>query len=403
MRSLNVSVRYGGTVGSSTSEAFEAQQKCRTCKCLLSLAMDQQTFRNINQILARDNKSSTYKFALLRGTIDLIEDNSPFIVLKDNRAHFPLGLLIEKWLLYYYSLVNVPQINRSTQLAFAEPLKAMVEAYELRGGFSTFYNDLKNKGIPKELQPLFLTLVSKVAATVTHMPMKYIGTSIYGQYYGIFQFERRKKQKTASIDADYLIRNFGIFSIPLEYYEAFQVLGSFVNGQDSILFQWAAFSVQASGKTLSMAHVLNEVLKNPVTERDISASKALYRAILQQDGQVKCVWSGDTISRYDIDHIIPFTIWKNNDLWNLLPARPDLNNQKRDKIPSPALIENRRELITHYWDVIHKHTQLRFQKELQVALLGYDSADNWHGPAIAQLKNNCGHLINIRGFEAWNG
>ena len=106
---------------------------------------------------------------------------------------------------------------------------------------------------------------------------------------------------------------------------------------------------------------------------------------------------------YDIDHIIPFTIWKNNDLWNLLPARPDLNNQKRDKIPSPALIENRRELITHYWDVIHKHTQLRFQKELQVALLGYDSADNWHGPAIAQLKNNCGHLINIRGFEAWNG
>jgi hypothetical protein len=44
--------------------------------------MDQQTFRHINQILARDNKSSTYKFALLRGTIELIEAHSPFIMIK---------------------------------------------------------------------------------------------------------------------------------------------------------------------------------------------------------------------------------------------------------------------------------------------------------------------------------
>ncbi|WP_078347981.1 HNH endonuclease domain-containing protein [Mucilaginibacter pedocola] len=103
-----------------------------------------------------------------------------------------------------------------------------------------------------------------------------------------------------------------------------------------------------------------------------------------------------------MDHIIPFTIWKNNDLWNLLLARSELNNQKRDKIPSPTLIENRRELITHYWGVIHKHSQLRFQKELQVALLGYESPDNWHGPAIEQLTKNYDHLINTRGFEAWN-
>jgi CRISPR/Cas system Type II protein with McrA/HNH and RuvC-like nuclease domain len=81
---------------------------------------------------------------------------------------------------------------------------------------------------------------------------------------------------------------------------------------------------------------LNEVLKSPVTARDIAESKTLYRTILKADGKVRCVWSGDTIARYDIDHIIPFTIWKNNDLWNLLPARPDFNNQKRDKIPSPG-------------------------------------------------------------------
>jgi hypothetical protein len=365
--------------------------------------MDQQTFRNINQILVRDNKSSTYKFALLRGTIDLIEENSPFVQIKGERVHFPLGLLIEKWLLYYFPLANVPQINRSTQLAFAGPLKDIVAYYELRGGFSTFYNDLKNKGIPQDIQFVFSSLVTKLASTITLMPMRYIGTSIYGQHYGIYKFERGKNRRAASIDIAYLIQNFGTFSIPLDYYEAFQVLGSFVNGQDSLLFKWAEFSVQASNHTLTTTQVLNEVLRNPVSERDILESKAFYRSILQSVGKVRCVWSSDTLDRYDIDHVIPFTIWRNNDLWNLLPARPDLNNQKRDKIPSTSLIENQKETIIYYWKLLYEHSQIRFKSELQTALLGYNNSNDWYEPAIQQLKNSCDYLISVRGYEVWKG
>jgi hypothetical protein len=282
-------------------------------------------------------------------------------------------------------------------------LKDIVAYYELQGGFSTFYNDLKNKGIPQEIQPTFSLLVTKLASTITLMPMRYIGTSIYGQHYGIYQFERGRNRRTASTDIAYLIQNFGTFSIPLDYYEAFQVLGNFVNGQDSILFKWAEFSVQASNRTLTTTQVLNEVLKNPVSERDILESKALYRRILLTEGKVRCVCSGDTISKYDIDHIIPFTIWKNNDLWNLLPARPDLNNRKRDKIPSPELINSRRDLITYYWSLIHQHNQVRFYRELQTALLGYDTTTDWYEPAITQLTDSCNYLISTRGFEGWSG
>jgi CRISPR/Cas system Type II protein with McrA/HNH and RuvC-like nuclease domain len=110
---------------------------------------------------------------------------------------------------------------------------------------------------------------------------------------------------------------------------------------------------------------------------------------------VHCVWSGDVISSYNIDHIIPFTVWKNNDLWNLFPARPDLNNKKRDKIPSPEVIENRRELIIHYWEQIHQHRTQRFQKEMQISLLSYQRMEDWHEPAIAQLKQSCHYLISI--------
>jgi len=106
------------------------------------------------------------------------------------------------------------------------------------------------------------------------MPMKYIGRSISNDYYSIFQFESgNAKRNTTEIDLEFLINTSGSFSIPFDYYEAFKVLGSFINGQDAILFKWAEFSVNASDKKLSIEKVVNEVLKSPITEREIKASK----------------------------------------------------------------------------------------------------------------------------------
>ena len=42
-----------------------------------------ETFINISKIIERDSKSTTYKYALLRGTIDIIQDNSPFIEINN--------------------------------------------------------------------------------------------------------------------------------------------------------------------------------------------------------------------------------------------------------------------------------------------------------------------------------
>ena len=82
-----------------------------------------ETFINISKIIERDSKSTTYKYALLRGTIDIIQDNSPFIKINREVVEIPLGLLIEKWMLYYYPILDsdvlIPQINGvNSKLAF---------------------------------------------------------------------------------------------------------------------------------------------------------------------------------------------------------------------------------------------------------------------------------------------
>lgn len=367
--------------------------------------MENEIFYNIGKIIERDSKTSTYKFALLRGVIDIIQESSPFISIAEGRAHFPTGLLIEKWLLYYYPLFDsnilIPQINGNVNLAFNNEILNLIESYKSRGGFSAFYNDLKYKNIPTDLQDDFFELVKKLRDTITKMPMKYTGRSIKEEYYSIFQYENTRLKRTSYFDIERLILDFGTFSIPIEYYNIFKILGSFINGQDSIMFKWAEFSVQASKNNLSIDKVINKVLEGPITTRNIAESKRLYKNILQREGQVYCVWSGRKISNYDIDHLIPFSVWKNNDLWNLLPSDSKVNNQKSDKIPSPILIERQKDLILTYWEMIYENQSNRFQKEIQVALLGNHSFDQWKEVGIEQLKITCSYLIQNRGFESW--
>ena len=159
--------------------------------------------------------------------------------------------------------------------------------------------------------------------------------------------------------------------------------------------------MNASRNNLSIHKVLNEVLKSPITLREIRESKKLYKDILQKEGNVFCVWTGRKISNYDIDHLIPFSVWKNNDLWNLLPSDSIINNQKRDKIPTPEIIGRQKNLILDYWGIIFESQSQRFQKEIQVALLGNHSFDSWKNTGISQLQDSFNYLIENRGFEGW--
>ncbi len=87
----------------------------------------------------------------------------------------------------------------------------------------------------------------------------------------------------------------------------------------------------------------------------------------------------------------------------MLPSDAQINNRKRDKIPSPGLIEKQKDLIVDYWGIIAESQARRFQKEIQIALLGHHSFDSWKDHGIVQLQHSCHYLIEQRGYEEWRG
>ena len=69
--------------------------------------MDLAQYRRINTIIERDSADATYKYALLRGVIEICQQSSHLREDDGDAVSFPLGLLVEKWLLYRISFNSV--------------------------------------------------------------------------------------------------------------------------------------------------------------------------------------------------------------------------------------------------------------------------------------------------------
>lgn len=372
---------------------------------------DLSQLKSINYILERDSKDTTYKFALLRSVIDIVQYYDHLKKEDENAVTFPLGVLIEKWILYYYPLIeaDIPQKHgenngKGGTLAFKRYLEKICNHYRDNGGFNAFYNEYK-KGIShKDIKKDFFELLKSLKITITNMPMKYLGNSYFKGYYSVFKYNNDAKKKIIipkELNIEFIVKNFGTFSFSKELYVVFKYLGSFMNGTESIIYKWAEFSANAGkNRSLTVEKVLDKLLITPETERDVLTSKVFFEKLLHGKNELECIWSGKKLVKncLNIDHILPFAIWKNNDLWNLLPAHKAINSDKKDKIPSPNLIEMRKNIIHYYWELLSSQYAERFKKEIYYNLVGNDE----NVSPIESLKNKANYLINIRGYEEWN-
>ncbi len=380
--------------------------------------MNIESLKSINYIIERDSKDTTYKFALLRSVIETVQYFDHLKIEDEKNVTFPLGLLIEKWIFYYYPLIenDIPQKYGESKsgraLTFKPYLVKLVDFYKDKGGISAFYLDYKNGNLPEEIRDTFLILTTELRNTITNMPMRYLGKSYFHKEYSIFKFNKdsgriKKKNLQERIDREFLIKNFGTFSFPKELYVVFLYFGSFLNGTESIIYKWAEFSTNIDKtKNLTVEKVLESLLTKPETDRDVKLAKDIYKELIRKTGKIECVWSGQSITmrNLNVDHVLPFSIWQNNDLWNLLPAHAKVNRDKKDKIPAPDFIYQRKDKIIHYWKIIHFVCRERFEKEIFTNLIGLDKSHvvkNLFEEGVKHLLQKAKYLIDIRGYEPW--
>jgi len=146
-----------------------------------------------------------------------------------------------------------------------------------------------------------------------------------------------------------------------------------------VILQWAE-KTTSLGKGIDVASVVGLLL-----DKEDIRSTAEARRIFSKLPNLECVWTGVSVKdNFEVDHVIPFDLWHNNDSWNLLPVSRVANGKKSNKLPSTDLLAKRKETIVGYWETIKDSEEAKFKKEAETLIVLTDN--NWQNSLFSQLS-----------------
>ena len=368
----------------------------------------------IETVINRDRKDATYKLALLRALCDIAQTEYHQAAWGvDDTVSVPLGLVAEKWLLYYWPIVEadlahegpgvaIPQkrgLEINKPIAFRAELLALVRhCCTGRGGLDAFHFGFRNGTLPPETAVLADAAANKLANTIVAGPVRYSGGAIDDDR-PFFWHDGPITHKGACGSSQILVSALGRIHMRGEVWRELALVGHWI--AEAIVLRWAELTHEISRRQVPIADVVGRLLVSPATERDQQRVRDLYRGL----PDLRCVWTEDAIGPrrgFEIDHIIPFSLWHNNDLWNLVPATHEANNQKRDRLVSRERLRDSRDLILDYWQTTRKASQQVFDYEIRRSLLPPSvPTANWELSAFSALSEAIESVACQRGIPRW--
>ena len=338
----------------------------------------------IEGVLNHDKKSATYKFALFRALAEIATQSPNSVRWLDNgQVGLPVRHVGEKWLQYYWALIEsrtfIPQLNgelpdKGRPIKFRKSLQVLVQRYTKAGGYSGFRLE-RNKGLlSPETQKIVRAVMADIEDAIIKGPVVFAGGAlITGRVFGY-------DAKARAI------------LIPNDLWMELSHLGYWVS--QAVILQWAEKTAKL-GESLEVATVVNLLLDKEDERSTLDARKAFSSL-----DRLECVWTGASLKdNFDVDHVIPFDLWHNNDVWNLLPASKAANSKKSNKLPSAEILQTRKDCVIGYWELLRDRNIQRFDKEAET-LLAIPST-NWQNVLYGQLCNAVEVTALQRGVGRW--
>lgn len=303
----------------------------------------------LRQIVLNDDKSSTYKLALLRVLCRIADSASGYARDRDgNDVSVPLGLVGLYWLRMFKPLLaaGIPQNPRNVGdqgLGFVKSgFRAMTGISHLDLRVGARFNGPNSQALHSALRDACKTIVEMPAHHITYGDGKQVFPTLRSGRFPI--------PSDIHLNETYL-SSFGEFQIPLHLWRALQRMNAWV--EPALCIEWIRLTksyAQSQKRSLSDGVISNAMAwSEPSRDVSLARTQALR---LMETSKLHCVWSGKLLSpkTLDIDHCFPWATWPCDDLWNLLPADMTINrNRKREKLPGAALLNSAQSRIIEWW------------------------------------------------------
>ena len=300
-----------------------------------------RSLETIEAILNRDKKDATYKPALFRALAELA--TSSYHVarwLPDGRVAIPLRLVADKWLEYFWPLFESPSFIPQKRGEKPGCLKPVMFRAELESLIGLY----------------------RGTGGLCRFSVEYRGNALAP---AAAAAHRRAVSRIA----------------------------------DATVLRWAELTKEISQGAMKVGDVVGRLLTLPIPEREVTAARSLCNGLRDK----VCVWTERRLAdEFDVDHAIPFVLWRNNDLWNLLPAARTVNNQKRDRLPTRSLVLARKPIIIDYWSCLREAHPERFAFEIEKLVgVGQGASGNWENRLFNAVAEAVEFTAIQRGVERW--
>jgi hypothetical protein len=342
----------------------------------------------VQSILAQDRKTATYKLALIRALCRIGRTEPHAVIWANGVVHVPLRAIAVAWVRFYW-----PLVNRGTfvaQIKGEKPVCAMPLA--VRKLITSLAETYSPTGLPLFLAALDSAptahddVLRKIRDTIVKHPIQYAGS---GQT-PVFGYSGKVGERRDS---------FGWVIVPEAVWLDLVRFDHWI--EDSVVMRWAELTADMNAN-LTAADVLPLLLDAGEDVRDTTMIRQAVVSISRTLGRpIECVWTGRSVSEFEVDHVLPYSVWRNNDLWNLLPADKTVNHKKKDSLPTHALLIDRESAIRDYWRAYGKLWGNRFSTQVTRALGPAVGSPGWDAAAFAGLVESVERLAATRGLRRW--
>ena len=312
----------------------------------------------LSTILKHDQKVTTYKFALIRAINDTAL-NFPDLRNHHTDVAIPLRFLARFWVAYYWPFVKPDaaiyqgqRSNGKNDMCFRPELTKLRREWETIFGSSNSSNGdgfylidqqrirRKWEDLPTLHQPYDLALSAITKAIKKPIQHAGIGNSrVFNQpikkykdiHDKIIAIPGTKPQdKCLIINAD--------------LWQTFQEMSLWIEAL--CIHEWCLFSEQVKQETPVDRGLIYQLLTHrPDNRRPLTWEHHYIDLLLMEGTKFICPWTEKTISygvKYDLDHILPVSLYPINELWNLVPSDPEENKRKSYRLPSQEKLQKAR-------------------------------------------------------------
>jgi hypothetical protein len=266
---------------------------------------------------------------------------------------------------------------------FRAGLSKLIGQFEnqgVHGGLTAWHLAQQSSRLDPQLASQLNGVLRSIVETIRDGPVTYSGGALESG--PVFRYDRTTR----------------LVLMPSDLWREFSLLGHWIG--DAVIVRWAALTQQFSHRQgITAGDVLPMLLAAPEAVR----AKTIARDVFTKEGVSACTWSGKRLrSDFVVDHAIPFSLWGNNDLWNLVPADPKVNLSKSDKLPASELLHLRRPAILQTWELLRDRLPATFNLHAAHLMGGnLTYSEGWQAILFSRYREAIEFTALQRGVQRW--